>query len=235
MFEQLIQGPADEPVTVANQAAWSRFDAPDQLVGSPPAENPEYDLVVSQIKTAREDIERLTRYCLMTQQWKLTLPGFPYRRPGFCVPVVFWPYGQLAENAIELMRHPVQAVQSITYLDPGGVEQTLDPSVYDVANDSILLKVGQTWPWTAQRDDAVRILHTAGYDPMGSPPTELPERLKTAVKYLAGWYYENRIPVSTQPTQDVLRTLASLLKGFRSGYLPRVNDAGSGWGFGWFR
>jgi hypothetical protein len=32
MFEELIQGPAEEPVTVVQQAVFSRFDPPDPLV-----------------------------------------------------------------------------------------------------------------------------------------------------------------------------------------------------------
>jgi len=226
MFEQLIQGPASEPVSVVDQAAFSWFDPPDELTGSPPATNPDYTLVLSQIKTSREEIERLTRFCLMKQTWKLTLPGFPNRRPVFGYPVSPYPFGQPEQDAIELVRHPVQSIQSVKYLDPTGVEQTLDESIYELANDSIVLQIGQVWPFAARRDDAVRVIYTAGYDPSASPPNPTPERLITAVKFLAGWYHENRLPASTQPTQDVMFTVTNLLRGFRSGYLPRVNTLG---------
>src|SRR5438552_3190118 len=77
MFEQLLEGPTSEPVTVVEQATWSRFDAPDEMVGSPAEDNPEYLLVQSQIAGAREQIERQTHYCYLSQTWQLTLDVFP--------------------------------------------------------------------------------------------------------------------------------------------------------------
>lgn len=233
MFEELIQGPASEPVTVVQQAVFSRFDAPDQLTGSPPAENPEYDDVLSKIVTAREQVEYLTRHCFFTQKWKLVLPCFPNRYRRFCDPVLDRVLGTLGQESIELIRRPVQSVDLITYLDLDGTEQTLDDSLYELAKDRIVLKVGQIWPVTAHRDDAVRISTTVGFDPEASPPNPIPERLLTAVKFLAHWYYENRVPASVQPTQDVMFTLTKLLKGFRVGYLPVV--AGSHGGSFWCR
>jgi len=224
MFETLLEGPSAEPVTVDEQAAWSRFDPPaEQTDDSPPVDNPEYGLVVSQIKTAREEIERLTRFFFYPQRWKQTMPGFPYFHQRFTHSPVLWKYRfpSHGHDVIELLRHPVQSIESVKYLDTGGDEQTFDATSYELDRDCVQLKVGKNWPFAAIRDNAVRIEYTAGFNPEGSPPVEIPERLKSALKFLAGWYYENRIPVTTTPTSDIIRTLDNLLKGFRSGYLPR--------------
>jgi hypothetical protein len=89
--------------------------------GSPPAENPEYADVLSKIVTAREQVEYQTRHCLRTQKWKLVLPCFPNRyRGGFCDPVLDRVFGTLGQDSIELIRRPVQNIDSIKYLDLRG-------------------------------------------------------------------------------------------------------------------
>jgi hypothetical protein len=40
---------------------------------------------------------------------------------------------------------------------------------------------------------------------------------------MAGWYWENRLPVSTQPTAEVLMTFSNLLKSFRSSYMAHAD------------
>lgn len=224
MYEELIAGAASEPITVAEQAAWSRFDAPDQLTGSPAEENPDYDLVASQIKGAREEVERLSRYCCLPQQWRQVLPAFPGAH-YWMDPVYDRVQGGMPQQSIELLRRPVQSIELIQYLATDGTLTTLDPATYTLGNNSVILNVGQTWPVAANRDNSVRVEYTAGYNPDGSPPVEIPERLKTAIKFLAGWWYENRLPVGTQPTTDIANTLKNILTGFRPNYLARPSGA----------
>ena len=224
MYEELIQGPAEESVTVGEQAAWSRFDAPDPITGSPPVDNPDYLLVQSQITGAREEIERLTRYCMSIQRWRQIMPAFPGAH-YWMDPVYDRVQGGMPQQSIELLRRPVQSIDLIQYLATDGTLAILDPSTYVLGNNSVILNVNQTWPVAANRENAVRIEFTAGYDPTGSPPTPTPGRLKIANMFLAGWWYENRLPVGTQPTTDIANTLKNILTGFRSNYLARPTGA----------
>jgi uncharacterized phiE125 gp8 family phage protein len=224
MFETLLVGPTNEPLTVEQLAASSLFDAPPATTGSPAIDNPKYEEIEEQIGAAREHIEWLTNYCYLTQQWRLTLDQFPNlyvgpdnREAHWNVPRP-WPF---RPDAIELLRYPVQSVESVKYIDGDGNEQTVDPATYDLKGIRIVLKVGKVWPTAARVPDAVSIEYTAGYDPEGSPPLPIPKRLKRALKFLAGWYFENRVPVSDKPTSQVEFTLSNLLTGYRSKYMAR--------------
>jgi uncharacterized phiE125 gp8 family phage protein len=223
MNQRLLEGPSQEPVTVAELAVFSRFDPPAAMTGSPATDNPEYTQVLEWIGAAREHIERLSTFCYLPQTWELSLDDFPRIYIGQDRPY-HWnipapaPY---RPDALELMRHPVQSVTSIKYIDTDGNEQTVDPTTYDLKYDRVILKVNQTWPITARVPDCVTVTYVTGYDPAGSPPVAIPNRLKLALKFLAGWYYETRTPVGVEPTYDVARTLKDLLTGFRSSYVPR--------------
>lgn len=60
---------------------------------------------------------------------------------------------------------PVVAVTSVKYLDASGVEQTLDPTSYRLAESWLVPAHGRSWPATAcEQPDAVRIVYEAGYD-----------------------------------------------------------------------
>jgi hypothetical protein len=222
MFEQLLQGPSGEPITVEQLAAAAHFDAPDAMIDSPAEDNPDYAEVEEQISAAREQIERLTNHCFLPQQWRLSLDAFP----TFITSndwVVRGPFiaGPLTADAIELLRLPVGSVDSVKYIDTFGAEQTFDPSNYDVKGNRIVLKAGKSWPVAIKNPDSVWIDYTAGYDPDGSPAVSIPARLLRALKWLAGHYHETLLPISTEPTQDVKFTLSNLLTGFRSTRMAR--------------
>ena len=70
MFERLITGPSVEPVTVTEQATYSRIAVPT----NPSAE---YDELLGYITAAREQVEQLTKYVCMTQRWLLAFDSFP--------------------------------------------------------------------------------------------------------------------------------------------------------------
>jgi hypothetical protein len=173
-----------------------------------------------------------------SQTWLLTLDFFPGQQDPrsllgmyelsytYNVPP-FWWFGGWTKDSIELIRRPVQdgSLASppdtvvVEYIDANGDLQTFDPFNYEVFADKITLNVGAAWPnIISRRQDCVRITYPAGY---GDTPDTVPSRLKTAIKFLAGWYYENRIPVSTEPTQEVCLTLSSLLGPFKLMRIPR--------------
>jgi hypothetical protein len=129
------------------------------------------------------------------------------------------------EDSIELLRRPVQedeegggspplwSALTVKYLDVNGEEQTFDDSNYIVFADKITLKPGKCWPAVAGMRDAVRIEYPVGY---GDAASDVPERLKTATKYLANHFLDVRNPVSTEITKEVALTLRLLLGGFLS-------------------
>lgn len=100
-----------------------------------------------------------------------------------------WPVG----GVIEVPRYPIQAVDSITYLEEGGSSPTtLSSSLYRVDTASkpprIVLKANQTWPSASLEYGApITITCTAGY-----ADGFVPERAKQAVKLLVGHWYANR-------------------------------------------
>lgn len=217
MFERIITAPAIEPVTVEEQATFSRFDVPEETTGSPPAANPEYADVVEHIKAAREKIEQMASVACITQRWLMTLDAFPYYLDSA---------GCCHRDAIGLLRRPAQEAAGsppvdnvvIKYKDCNGDLQTFDAANYEVFANKITLKQGKCWPITARVDDAVRVEYTTGY---GEDADSVPARLKKAIMFLAGHWYETRVPVGTDPTEEMWMTLTSLLVGFKLNRVPR--------------
>lgn len=75
---------------------------------------------------------------------------------------------------IRLPYPPVTGVTWVKYLDEDLNEQTVDETVYRLADNLVLLKPDQEWPDAACQPDAVRIQYAAGY-------SEVPARAKHAV------------------------------------------------------
>jgi uncharacterized phiE125 gp8 family phage protein len=117
-----------------------------------------------------------------------------------------------------LTRAPLQSVTSIAYLDSAGVEQTLDPSIYETFNaDSdplrpkIRLAYNQSWPSIRCASDAVRVNATVGY-------TVTPRPLIRAMLLLINQWFDNRSAVAVDirgtPT-SLPNTVEALLSNFR--------------------
>ena len=106
----------------------------------------------------------------------------------------------------------------VTYDDPFGNPQVMDPTLYTVRANKITLIPGNCWPATSRLEDCIRIECTAGYSVDNSL---VPSRLQMAVMFLSCWWYENRMPVSTEPTQEVKFTLNSLIQPFKTMRIPR--------------
>jgi hypothetical protein len=232
MFERLKVAPAVEPVTVEELCVWAHVDVPgEDDGGSPPGPNLERVLLQSCIASAREQIEEMVSTAMISQRWLLTFNHFPGQEDAYqrnwlmlnnSLAGLFFPTFLFEHNdCIELVRRPVQEDEegglwspiTVKYIDVNGDEQTFDPANYVVFADKINLKPGAVWPEVATMRDAVRIEYPVGY---GDTAASVPERLRTAVKYLAGHFYEVRNPVSTEITNEVAFTLRALLGGYRS-------------------
>jgi uncharacterized phiE125 gp8 family phage protein len=238
MFEQLVTPRANPVLTPEDLAAFGRWDVPTQYdSSSPPLVTPEYALILEYIESATDYIEQMAAVATTSQRWLLTLDFFPGQQDprqllnyqlGYAYDwTPFWWFGTWPKESIELIRRPVidgsldspPDALTVTYFDDSGVEQTLDPTTYEVFANKITLLVGSAWPdMISRRQDCIRIEYPCGY---GDDASDVPPRLRTAIRFLANWWYENRLPVGVEPTSEVLLTLSSLLGPFKMMRIPR--------------
>jgi hypothetical protein len=238
LFEQLITPRTNPAVTPEDLASFARFELPDQYDdASPPNVTADYQLILDYIDAATDAVEELTARATTSQTWLLTLDFFPGQsdprtllnyQMGYAYDwTPFWWFGAWPMDSIELIRRPVNPTSTtsppiplvVTYTDDNGVVQTLDPTTYTVFADKITLNVGESWPnMVSRRQDCVRIEYPCGY---GDTADSVPSRLKLAIKFLAGWWWESRIPVCTEMTYEVLMTMSSLLGSFKLMRIPR--------------
>lgn len=115
---------------------------------------------------------------LVHQTWKLTLPDWP-------------------EEIIRLPLPPLISVESITYLDSTGDEQTLDSSLYRVVDggagghSGVMREFSATWPSVYSGvPDGVRVTYTCGYQDELSPSNNpVPEAIvRAALLLISSWY-----------------------------------------------
>jgi uncharacterized phiE125 gp8 family phage protein len=159
----LITPPTAEPVSDIEAAEHLRVEDSDESTH-----------IQGLIATARQYVEDYTWRALVTQTWELALDEFP-------------------SGAIVLAKGRLISVTSVKYRDAAGVEQTLDPSAYQVDDVSepgrALPAPGASWPSTEDgRVNAVRVRFVAGY---GDPPA-VPGPIKSAMLLIIGHLYEHR-------------------------------------------
>lgn len=134
----------------------------------------EDDDLTDLITDAREEIEKITRRALLTQQWDYVLDEFPI------------------ENYIRLPLGSLQSVTSLTYKDSDGVVFTMTQAsdYYVEANGDqygrIVLPYGESWPsFTAYPSNPITIRFVCGW----TTAALLPKTLKRAVKFVAEQLY----------------------------------------------
>lgn len=173
MWLNLTSAPTETPVSLAEAKTHLRVlhDEDDSYIGA-------------LISAATEHIQGrsgIVGRALVTQQWEYRIDAFPE-----C-------------GRIELPLPPLQAVQSISYIDTAGAVQTLSTDVYAVETATLVgqvrLKFGQRWPVTREEEYAVRIAFTAGY----GAASAVPVTLKQAMLLLIGHWYVNRDMEMTLP------------------------------------
>lgn len=96
-------------------------------------------------------------------------------------------------EGIEIRKSPNVTITSITYYDADNVSQTLSSAVYTLtnANDFPVLgeAVGQSWPTTYSRPQAVTINFTCGY---GASSSSVPAAIRQAILIGVGALYVAR-------------------------------------------
>jgi hypothetical protein len=139
----------------------------------------------------------------------------------------YWWFGFPPKDSIELVRRPVLVPGgspvtnnvTVTYVDPWGNPQTLDPSTCTVFADKITLNVGHIWPVTSRMADCVQVTYWAGYS--ATDPTQVPSQLRMAILFLAAHFVDVRQIVTIEPTSEVGMTLSRMLQSFKSYRVPR--------------
>lgn len=151
MSLKLIAAPGEEPVSLAEAREHCRL-AEDEIGD---------DLLELYITAARELCESITGRVLVTQTWEQTLDDFP----------------RGDKSDIQLLRLPVQSVQSVVYVDADGAEQTLAGDQYATdlqdAEAWVLPADGVTWPTTDDVINAVKVQFVAGYGDAAAVPKQL--------------------------------------------------------------
>jgi uncharacterized phiE125 gp8 family phage protein len=214
----LISAPATEPVAVSDAKNWLRID-PDQT-----QDDADIALLIS---AAREHAEAFCRRSfLVGEQWRMSLDHFPlaflgaegytgrplyelYQTEGVYL------FGRAQNLAVNIPMGPVTAITGITYLDPAGTQQTIDPTMYALQSDDVSAAIYPAYPngWPATRNypGAVQVTFTAGV----APPARVPLYIRQT---LAHWYANREavVMISGVVPQEVLMAGQNLLWPLRN-------------------
>jgi uncharacterized phiE125 gp8 family phage protein len=177
----LVTAPTVLPVTLGEAKAQCRVDH-DEVD----------DLIAGYIASAVGLIDgpRGIGICMVSQQWKLTLDGFP--------------------RSIRISLGPLISVDSITYVDMDGATQTLDAADYRVVNAGDLVRIepayGASWPSVRNVSGSVVITFTAGYrNTATSQGAEfVPADLRQAILMMVEHFHLNAGAVTTHGTPAVV-------------------------------
>lgn len=110
-------------------------------------------------------------------------------------------------SKMKLPLNPVLSIDSITYIDDSGDEQTLDSSNYELDNYSVPAYVypayNISYPSVRAVPNTITIIYTAGYNNDPSDLTDIPERVKASIKLILSHLYEHREQVSEQSLTEI--------------------------------
>lgn len=159
----LLQGPAHEPLTLAEARGYLRVDhdAEDALIGS-------------MVTAARATVEALTRRVLIDQRWRIVRDTWP------------------ASGLIALPVNPLREIISAHVLDAGGAETPvpLDALSADTARLPGLIRVDRgAVPLPGRPIAGIAIDVIAGH---GEEADHVPSPLLEAVRVVLAHFYEHR-------------------------------------------
>jgi uncharacterized phiE125 gp8 family phage protein len=162
MIPILIDGPAVEPVGLAEMRAYLRLD-----------DTAEDDLTSGLIKAARLMVEAFSRRILVEQRWRIVLDR--------------WPSGRV----ITLPLSPLLAVDRIQVTDASGETVDLPAASYraDALADPPRIPVGDAAPEPGPATGGIVIELRAGFGPTAD---HVPASLRLAMKILVARWFENR-------------------------------------------
>jgi hypothetical protein len=137
---------------------------PADVAGGHAADDPAIRALIQAVTEGIDGPDGWLGRALGKQTLELTLPAFCGRNLGLpCPPVI-------ADTV------------TVKYLDPSGVEQTIDAANYKVIDNRVWLHSGFSFPAVQCAPDAVRIRYDAGYNGAGPGETgAVPERARQAI------------------------------------------------------
>ena len=181
--DKLIDAPSIEPLVAEEVKLHTRVD-----------HSAEDSLLEAYIVAARMFCEETTSRALITQTIEVNFDAFPDSCREITIPVA-----------------PVQAIDSVKYIDENGDTQTLDPSAYSVSVGNvgrIKPAKGHQWPKALEALDVVKITATVGY---GDTSDKVPEVIKQAMRLLVAHFYENREAASIRKIEQAPLAVQALL------------------------
>lgn len=160
MHLSLVEGPATEPLTAdeARTRVATLAGLSDEVV----------EAFISAARASLDGPSGYLQRAIITQTWDMTLSEFP------------------ANGHIEIPLPPLQAIDSVSYVDSAGAASVMDEADYQLILGSPSLLVPAyniTWPTLGDVHNAVVVRFTAGYGYDGS---SVPENIKIAIALRAG-------------------------------------------------
>lgn len=173
-----ISAPAYEPITLALAKEWLKVDT-----------SAEDATIGALIQAAREFAENHTG-----QLWaQRTVTEYLDEWPGYVICPAF---GR------------VQAISDVSViLDGASTYTAVSTTAYVTDTVSIpariVLRAGQSWPTLETRPNAVKITYTVGFASI----SDVPESIKTAMRLLLAFWYENREDIGTPKHERAAKNL----------------------------
>lgn len=192
-------------MSLADAKAWLRVDDTDE------------DILISHlIDAARSYVETFTRRALITRQLELSFDAFPGSGRVACGRISEARGGASLPRSLILPRPPLISVQSVKYYDTAGTLQTFSSAGYHVDTRAepgrVVLHEDYDWPDTQSRPNAVIVAYTAGY---GDAARDVPQGIRTAIRFLVTHWHANRTPVSAGAMNVIPSSAEALLWQFR--------------------
>ena len=132
---------------------------------------------------------------------------------GWLFQMPCWPAGKI----INLPVSPLKSVESVVYLQPDDMYETIDPSDYHVITElGAIWRTSGNWPTLGEeRPDAVQISYTAGH--MATGADSIPDELKVGILQSLWHYYDHRGEVESGPVSSIPKSAESIFDSFNVG------------------
>lgn len=187
MSSILLDGPAVEPVSLAEAKAYLRVEHGD-----------DDDTVAALVAGARVHIEAQTRRAMIVQTWRLARDSWP------------------ANGRIAVVPAPLRELVAARVYKVDGSTQAIDPGVFAVDTTSapaVLAFASGALPAPGRIVGGIELDVAVGY---GEAPSDVPEPLRQAIRVLVAHWYENRGLIAAGQGVAVLpETVAALITPYR--------------------
>lgn len=110
-----------------------------------------------------------------------------------------------SRSVLDLPYPPIISVESVKYLDSSGVEQTIDPALYEVGLSGVTAAYGTSWPTARSVEEAVRVRYVAGY------ADGVPASIRHALLMLVAEFYARREATSADKPERLPFGVEALL------------------------